>query len=558
MVGKYRVISLFSGCGGLDLGCVGGFRFRDKYFDENPFEIVLSNDFDPVTQRVYDANEHFFKHRMRMCDVKSIENKDIPDFDILLAGFPCQPFSTAGQRKGVDDTRGSLYKECERFLKVGNEREHKPIAFVFENVKGILSSRVPNGLTVPEEIVRLTKELGYKTTYTLLDTSNYGVPSKRERVIMIGVREDLPKFDFSILDRIRDLYLLPSSESNLFELSLGSTLCDIPADAPQRDDYWEYSPGGQNMVEMIGPCYGSEEVLAEFRRRHQQGIASFDGFPEEIREGRSWKSINPEAMPPRFRRIWDDPVRYHSPKFYRRFALAEINGTITASAQPENCGITHPFYNRRYTVREAARIQSFPDMFTFPYKSIQDAYKVIGNAVPPIMGWIVLRSLYQHLVVGKAKKRTTNMTEDQAYILGLFVGNGRITDSNHFKIELPVKKWGMEDAMNVRSLTNDIAVPIREKFRTTYKIDIDFNFTSNSWVIFQNDKGHTDLSELEKDLSILGFPTRGFLLDSANLFTAKLAFPLFLPNHSYPVYVTHAEVLQSPTDALLTHALLFP
>lgn len=523
MVGKYKVISLFSGCGGLDLGCLGGFKYRDHLLEENPFEIVLSNDFDPVTQRVYDANEKYFKHQMTMCDVKTIKDTDIPDFDILLAGFPCQPFSTAGQRKGVDDYRGSLYKECERFLRIGNSRKHKPIAFVFENVKGILSSKVPNGLSVPDEIVRLTKDLGYRTTYKLLDTSNYGVPSKRERVIMIGVREGLPEFDFSILTQVRDLYLLPSAESNPFELSLGSTLCDIPEDAPQKDDYWEYSPGGQNMVEMIGPCFGSENILREFKRRHQLGIASFDGFPEIVKVGRSWKNISPDAMPPRFRRIWDDPAKYHSPKFYRRFALAEINGTITASAQPENCGITHPFYNRRFTIREVARIQSFPDDFVFPYKSVQDAYKVIGNAVPPIMGWVVLRSLYQHLVVGEAKKRTINMTEDQAYILGLFIGNGRITDSNHFQIVLPVKKWGMDDAMTVRSLTNDIAVLIRNKFRTTYNLDIDFNYTSDSWVIFQNDRGNTDLSALEKDLMVLGLPTRGFLLRNANLFTTRLS-----------------------------------
>ena len=520
---KYKVVSLFSGCGGLDLGCVGGFKYRDKVYDKNPFELVLSNDFDPVTQRVYDANEHFFKHQMKMCDVKTIAEEDIPDFDILLAGFPCQPFSTAGQRKGVDDYRGSLYKECERFLKVGNSRDHKPIAFVFENVKGILSSKVSNGLSVPEEIVRLTKKLGYRTTYQLLNASDYGVPSKRERVIMIGVRNDLPEFDFSILKQVRDLYLLPSAETNPFELSLGSTLCDIPDNAPQKDNFWEYSPGGQHMVEMIGPCYGSDEVLSDFKRHHEEGFSTFEEFPEAIKEGRSWKNINPDNMPPRFRRIWDDPVRYHSPNFYRRFALAEINGTITASAQPENCGITHPFLNRRFTVREAARIQSFPDDFTFPYKSIQDAYKVIGNAVPPILGWVVLRSLYQHLVVSNAKNKLKRMTEDQAYIIGLFVGNGQIIDGNHFRIELPVKKWGMDDAMTVRSITNDIAIPVREKFKSTYNIDIDFNYTATSWVIYQNDRGRTDLSALEKDLAMLGLPTRGFLLETATLFTARLS-----------------------------------
>ena len=389
---KYKIVSLFSGCGGLDLGFTGGFSVKGRDFPRTNFNIVLSNDFDPATELVYNANSKFFGHTMTMCDVKTIEDSDIPDFDILLAGFPCQPFSNAGLRKGVDDYRGTLYKECERFLSVGNQRAHKPIAFVFENVKGILSSRVPNGLSVPDEIVRLTKELGYNTSYKLLNASHYGVPSNRQRVIMVGIREDLPAFNFDLLDVVRQQYKLPSSVNNPYQLTVGYTLSGIDDSIPQSRDYWEYSPGGQAMVEKIGACYGSEEIL------EKMGVAnSLDSFPKEILEGRSWKNISPDDMPPRFRRIYDDPQRYHSPKFYRRFALGEINGTITASAQPENCGITHPFYNRRYTVREAARIQSFPDDFVFPYKTIADAYKVIGNAVAPVFGWVIAKALSKHL-----------------------------------------------------------------------------------------------------------------------------------------------------------------
>lgn len=387
-----KVISLFSGCGGLDLGFTGGFAIKGKRFAKTPFKLVMSNDFDPATELVYNTNRKFFGHSMTMCDVKTIKEEDIPDFDILLAGFPCQPFSNAGLRKGVDDYRGTLYKECERFLIEGNKRENKPIAFVFENVKGILSSKVPNGLSVPEEIVRLTKELGYNTRFALLNASHYGVPSNRQRVIMVGIREGFPEFDFSLLNTVRELYHLPTAENRDYRLSLGYTLSGISAEMPQSEDYWEYSPGGQAMIEKIGPCYGSDEILNEIGR-----AKSLESFPEALFEGRSWKNIEPDEMPPRFRRIYDDPVRYHSPNFYRRFALGEINGTITASAQPENCGITHPYKNRRYTVREIARIQSFPDDFVFPYKTIPDAYKVIGNAVPPVFAWVIAMSLKKHL-----------------------------------------------------------------------------------------------------------------------------------------------------------------
>lgn len=394
---RLKTISLFTGCGGLDLGFVGGFAFKGRRFSRNPFSITLSNEIEPAIGRVYDANRVFFGHNILVGDVKNINDKDIPDFDILIAGFPCQPFSNAGQRKGVDDYRGTLYKECERFLIKGNTQKTKPIAFVFENVKGILSSKVPNGLSVPDEIVRLTKELGYNTEYKLINASHFGVPSNRQRVIMVGIREDWPAFDFDLLEVVRTRYHLPSSLTNPFELTVGSVLCDIPQDAPQRDDFWEYSPGGQAMIDMIGPCYGNENVLAQFREELRGGDPTFEAFPEAIFMGRSWKNIPPDDMPPRFKRIWDDPQRYHSPNFYRRFALGEINGTITASAQPENCGITHPFLNRRYSVREIARIQSFPDNFTFPYRFIQDAYKVIGNAVPPVLGWVIARALSLHI-----------------------------------------------------------------------------------------------------------------------------------------------------------------
>ena len=120
-------------------------------------------------------------------------------------------------------------------------------------------------------------------------------------------------------------------------------------------------------------------------------------MPKVAFEGKSWKDIPYELLSPRFKRIYDDPKRYHSPKFFRRFAYGEINGTITASAQPENCGITHPIENRRYTVREIARIQSFPDNFLFTSIPLQSRYKVIGNAVPPILGWVVASALITHI-----------------------------------------------------------------------------------------------------------------------------------------------------------------
>ena len=181
------------------------------------------------------------------------------------------------------------------------------------------------------------EKLGYAVNYRVVNASDYGVPQNRERLILVAFRNDLGKrFEF------------PPVQLNKENLTLRHIL-DIPEDVPNQV-YWPYSPQAQSMV-------------------------------EKIPQGGSWKNIPYEDLSPRFKRIRDDMKRYHAPNFYRRFSLDEINGTITASAQPENCGITHPIH----TIREIARIQTFPDDFKFiddTTKNIVAMYKVIGNAVP--------------------------------------------------------------------------------------------------------------------------------------------------------------------------------
>ncbi len=393
----FKVASLFSGCGGLDLGFTGNFKFRSKYFDENPFEIVFSNDIDQDAVKTYNNNSNMFnKHEAILGDIKEIPSDNIPDFDVLLAGFPCQPFSNAGNREGVDDKygRGTLFYECERIMKAMLTRTtaEKPLAFVFENVKGILSSKMKNGNSVPAEIVKRMQKLGYNTVYKLLRASDYGVPQNRQRVIFVGVRSDLWFFDFDIIDSIVKQYNLPNHTSNPYELYLGSILSNIPSTAKNVKDIWRYSPSGQKMIEEIGPCLDGKEKLSYFKKK-----VPLEDISDSIKNGKSWKNMSYDKMTPRFRKIHDNPKKYHAPNFYRRFALGEICGTITASGQPENSGITHPFENRRYSVREIARIQSFPDDFIFPSNPISAPYKVIGNAVPPVLGWVIAKALSTYL-----------------------------------------------------------------------------------------------------------------------------------------------------------------
>lgn len=394
----FKIASLFSGCGGLDLGFTGGFSFLGNDFKRLNTKIVFANDFDVDACKCYNANPLLVNDGAKclLDDIRNIDANSIPDFDILLAGFPCQPFSNAGNRKGVNDVngRGTLFEECERIIQSKIGKNKRPMAFLFENVRGILSSKMPDGVTtVPQEIQNRMEALGYDVNMKLICSSNYGVPQQRYRVLIIGIDKHSEKgtFDFDSLLNIVNKYEIPSTLTGKDEnLLLGWILQGVHE---QTDDVvWEYSATTQNTVELIGGCEHGQEAIDLFYK----GYCKKD-LPSIVFEGRSWKNIPYEKLSPRFKKIADDPKKYHAPKFFRRFAFGEINGTITASAQPENCGITHPIENRRYSVREIARIQSFPDSFRFNAIPLQSQYKVIGNAVPPVMAWVVATALLNHL-----------------------------------------------------------------------------------------------------------------------------------------------------------------
>lgn len=339
-----KLISLFSGCGGMDLG-----------FEKAGFNIVWANDFDADAQAVYSLNIGEIDRR----DILTVDENEIPSGDILTAGFPCQPFSNAGNRKGVHDSRGMLYKECLRIIE-----SKMPKVIVFENVKGLLSTKYIDGRNLAEVIVEdLSKmnNVGYNVVYQLVNASDYGVPQNRQRVLFVGVRKDLG-ITFSF----------PQKQSK-DGLSLRHVL-DVPEDVENNVD-WAFSPQALDMI-------------------------------DHIPEGGSWKDVPYEHLAPRFKKIRDDMKKYHSPNFYRRFSRDEICGTITASAQPENCGIIHPTENRRYTVREVARIQTFPDDFKFitdTPRNITAMYKVIGNAVPVTLAYNIAKAIMEQVFSEQSK-----------------------------------------------------------------------------------------------------------------------------------------------------------
>lgn len=169
---SFKFIDLFAG--------VGGIRIP---FQEFGGTCVFSSEWDKYSQQTYEAN---FEHKPNG-DITQIDEKDIPEFDILLGGFPCQAFSIAGKRLGFEDTRGTLFFDVARIIK-----HHQPKAFLLENVKGLLNHQ--KGQTF-EVIKNTLDELGYKIYYQTLNAKNFGVPQNRERIYIIGFKDDL-EFSF--------------------------------------------------------------------------------------------------------------------------------------------------------------------------------------------------------------------------------------------------------------------------------------------------------------------------------------------------------------------------
>ena len=190
---KLKVASLFCGCGGTDVGLLGNFDFLGKHYASNNMEIVYANDIDDNACRIFEEN---FGIKPDNRDIRQINSNELPDFDILTGGFPCQSFSIIAQnpkRLGVKDDRGKLFFEMCRILK-----DKQPKCFIAENVKGLLTANQKSAFPL---IMEEFKNSGYDVKHMVLNSANYGVPQKRERVIIVGFRKDL-KIDFTFPNQV--------------------------------------------------------------------------------------------------------------------------------------------------------------------------------------------------------------------------------------------------------------------------------------------------------------------------------------------------------------------
>ena len=317
---KLRVASLFCGCGGTDVGLLGDFDFLGKHYASNSMEIVYANDIDDNACNIFKEN---FGIAPDNRDIREVKSEDIPEFDILTGGFPCQSFSIIAQnpkRLGVKDERGKLFFEMCRILK-----ERQPKCFIAENVKGILTANKKSAFPL---IMKEFEDSGYNVQYRILNSANYGVPQKRERVIIVGFRKDL-EMEFSFPDtKIRN-----------------------------EDDF---IPLKEDIEKKVDEKYFfSERAVAGMMKKR-----------ESMNKGRA-QDLNKPC----------NTVGAH-------LAKVSLNSTDPVLMEGKRY--------RRFTPREVARIQSFPEKFEL-VGSETAQYRALGNAIPPVMFWYVAKAVKEKL-----------------------------------------------------------------------------------------------------------------------------------------------------------------
>ena len=341
---KLNVISLFSGVGGMDLGFIGNFTYLDENYSENPFKVIFANDIFEQAADTYEVN---LNHPVERRDIKELDIlKDFPNtkVDIVLGGFPCQTFSYSGKRGGLSDERGQLYLQMIRIID-----HYEPRMFIAENVDGIRNSRKnKEGENVDKSalsvIISDFEKHGYSVDYRVLNAADYGIPQMRRRVIIMGIRNDLGTKE--------DLYF------------------------PQE-------------------CYDETGYITGHKWK-----TSKDGIDD------LWCKLNDLTIPNHTIRDVSKAKFYPGKKMQGNNRILDYRPAPTIRA--EHHGNIEAHYRtilndeedmlgwRRLSVRECARLQSFPDDFNF-ITSASSAYKMIGNAVPPVMAWHIARSVYYTL-----------------------------------------------------------------------------------------------------------------------------------------------------------------
>lgn len=322
-----KLISLFSGAGGLDLG-----------FEQAGFTIAAANEFDKTIWATYEKNHTAPLIKGDICQIKS---EQFPDCDGIIGGPPCQSWSEAGSLRGIHDPRGQLFYDYIRIL-----REKQPKFFLAENVKGMMAKRHS---TAVQNIVSQFEQAGYDVFIELLNAADYGVAQDRKRVFYIGFHKDL-KIDFAFPKPLPEKKTMKDVIYDLKDTA-------IPAKAKNQTN--------GNACQFLNHEYYTGAYSTIFMSRNR--VRSWDEPAFTIQASGRQSQLHPQA--PKM-------VKFDTNDF--RFAA----------------GQEHLY--RRLSVREAARIQGFPDDFTFLYTSLNDGYKMIGNAVPIPLAHVLAKQILKY------------------------------------------------------------------------------------------------------------------------------------------------------------------
>ena len=331
-----NVLSLFSGCGGLDLG-----------FEKAGFNIPVANEFDKTIWDTFKINHPNTK--LIEGDVRQVTEQDIREMfngrvDGIIGGPPCQSWSEAGSLRGIDDARGQLFFEYIRILK-----QFKPKFFLAENVKGMLANRHSEAV---KRILELFSESGYDVSLTLVNAKDFGVAEERKRVFYIGFRKDL---------KVKFKFPEGSTKDDDKKISLRDIIWDLKDSAVPAASKNQHNEKAINNNEYFT---GSYSPIFMSRNR----VKSWDEQAFTVQASGRQCQLHPQA--PKMVKLDTNDCRFKE-------------------------GYEHLY--RRMTIREIARIQGFPDTFKFKYKNTNDAYKMIGNAVPVNLAYEIAVAIKQSL-----------------------------------------------------------------------------------------------------------------------------------------------------------------
>lgn len=314
----------------------------DLGFQRAGFNVKWANEYDREIWETYEKNHiHTILDKRSIVDIPSNE---VPDCDGIIGGPPCQSWSEAGSKRGITDKRGQLFFEFMRIL-----ADKQPKFFLAENVSGML---LPAHRSALENIKEMFKDCGYELSFELLNAADYGIPQDRKRVFFVGYRKDLGiKFEFPKPTTAKDKINLRKAIGDLQDSAIpalqgnytNGELCKIPNH--------EYMIGGFSSM---------------FMSRNR--VRTWDEVSFTIQAGGRHAPIHPQA--PKMKFIEQNLREFEKGK--------------------------EELY-RRLSVRECARIQTFPDNFTFHYNNVVAGYKMIGNAVPVRLAQVVAKKIFEDL-----------------------------------------------------------------------------------------------------------------------------------------------------------------